>query len=692
MMTRKIYPKFFIALALVIGLTVSTLPMAFAETPIMLDEYVTARDGVVLYTKVYLPDPAVWGPGPYPTIVSTTPYGVGKPGIAPSSWPSQPLRGYAYVNQDTRGRYLSGGMWTRRDDGRDGYDTIEWAAKQPWCNGCKIGMSGSSAVGLTTYMTAGLRPPHLVAIQPSIASANALKHFTFEGGALQFETTLAWRSSNVNSGLSQSHYDALGLSPEELAAAKATMDAVNTDIQSHLANPLDSAMWTHLPLFNFPGISPLLPSWNEFLLHPSSLDHYYDPFNVQDTITVPGLHWGGWYDIYGRGILESFQAIQSNVGNQKLLMTNGVHRTVGGKYPPPASPYYPWFDYWLKGIDTGIMDQPPVVYYRMEDTRTSPGTGEWRYADEWPLPDVKREVYYLRSDGTLSHNFPMHKDPSISFDYDPRSPVPTMGGRNLYIPSGARDQAPVENRSDVLIYTTAELKEDVEVSGKVKVVLHASSNRTDTDFVAKLTDVYPDGRSILILDSVIRARYRDSLINEKLLHPGQRYELTIDLGDTSQLFKAGHRIRVDISSSNFPIRDRNPNTGHALYLIDTPDDLLVATNTIYHQFEHPSYVELPIVQKKTRIFAGNASITTPSVTYSGPAELHTLSKGVYLFLTNLNRWVKWDIERERDSRLVEVYACKGKLGELTVTTHSEGPEPYYALASGKGVSFEGNPK
>jgi putative CocE/NonD family hydrolase len=458
---------------------------------------------------------------------------------------------------------------------------------------------------------------------------------------------------------------------------------------------LTSVWWTRLPLLDYPGISPLLPSWNEFLFHPSSQDPYFDPFNVQDKIKVPGLHWGGWYDIYSRGILESFGAIQKNVGNQKLLMTNGVHRTVGTKFPPSGNPYYPWFDYWLKGIDNGIMDEPPVVYYRMEDTSTAPGTGEWRYADQWPLPDVKKKPYYLHSNGALSPDFPNRKEPSLSYNYDPNAPVPTMGGRNLYIPAGAMDQRPVEppNRSDVLVYTSDVLTEDVEIAGKVKVFLHAASNCKDTDFTAKLIDVYPDGRTMLILDSVIRARYRESPEHQKFMHQGQKYEFVIDLGDTCQVFKAGHRIQVDVSSSNFPIRDRNLNTGHALYIIDTNADAIVATNTIYHDARHPSYVVLPIVHPKTRIFEGQASIKTPALTYEGPAEFHTLAKGVYLRLTNLNnQWVKWDIEHDWDTWFWDYYSCEGKLGKLIVWVHTEGKEPYFAFAWGRGVLFEGSPK
>jgi predicted acyl esterase len=704
---KKLNPRIsMVFLALVFSLILSTAPTlrVWAETPVMLDQYVPMRDGVLLFTKVLLPDPAVWGSGPYPTILSTTPYGVGAPGVLPSPLPTQPFNGYAYVYQDTRGRYSSQGVWSRGTDGVDGYDTIVWIAKQYWCNGCKIGMSGASAGGITTYLTAGQKPPHLVAIQPTIATANSINNFTFEGQAYELETGLAWSAYTVQ-GLSASHLASVGLS-------NPLMDPVYlgvfTDIMTHLggpslffptlpppyALPVTSASWMHLPLYNFPGISPYLPGWNETLSHPSK-DAWRNSWDVQDKISVPGLHWGGWYDIFSRGTLAAFQHTQKNVGQQKLLITNGSHLTVQTKFP--YYPYYKWFDYWLKGIDTGIMDEPPVIYYRMVDTTaTVPAvTGEWRYADQWPLPDVKKEIYYLHNNGTISAHFPNYKEDSQTYLYDPNNPVPTMGGRNLFIRAGAVDQSSVEppNRSDVLVYTSEVLQEDVEIGGNVRVFLHASSNCKDTDFTAKLIDVYPDGRKMLILDGVMRARYRESPEYETFMHPEHQYEFVIDLGDTSQVFKAGHRIQVDISSSNFPRRDRNPNTGHALYVIDTTADAVVAQNTIYHDAWHPSYIVLPIVHQKTRIFEGTASIKTPSLTYNGTAELYTLAKGVYLLLKNLNnRWVKWDIEGDLDTRWVDFYACEGKLGKLFVLAHTEGKEPYFARAWGKGVLFEGTPK
>ncbi len=692
-----------VCLALVASVFVSTTPEIRVWAAQSCLEYdVPMRDGVALYTRVFLPDPAVSGPGPYPTILSTTPYGIGGftgRGKCSTALPnSYATNGYAYVYQDNRGRFLSQGVWNRLGDGPDGYDTVEWIAQQPWCNGCKIGMTGASALGITTYLTAGQRPPHLVAILPQISTANNLNNLTFEGNAMRLDTTLAWAGSQVT-GLSQSHIDSLGLDPTQLAAAKAQYAVVSADILSHLGTasapplPVTSTYWMYLPLLNFPAFTTFLPALNNNFLHPSQ-DAYRDAYNVEDKINVPGLHWGGWFDLFAQGNLEAFQHAQKNVGNQKLIMYNGGHNGAGSPLPyAPLSPIYRWFDYWLKGIDTGIMDEPPILYYRMVDYPTR--TGDWQYADQWPIPDAKKEIYYLHSNGTLSTHFPGYKEASQTYLYDPNNPVPTMGGRNLYIATGSMDQRSVEppNRSDVLVYTSDVLENDVEVSGRVKVFLHASSNCKDTDFVAKLIDVYPDGKTMMIQDGVIRARYRESLKYEKLMHPGQKYEFVIDLGDTSQVFKAGHRIQVDISSSNFPRRDRNTNTGHALYVIDTAADAVVAQNIIYHDAQHPSFVVLPIVQPKTRIFGGQASIKTPQLTYEGPADFYTLSKGVYLVLKDLNnRWVKWEIEHDCDTRFIDFYSCEGKLGKLFVRVHTEGREPYFALAWGKGVSFNGTPK
>jgi putative CocE/NonD family hydrolase len=317
------------------------------------------------------------------------------------------------------------------------------------------------------------------------------------------------------------------------------------------------------------------------------------------------------------------------------------------------------------------------------------GAEEWHYADQWPPRGIDYATYYLHGDGTLSTDMPAINEAQKSYVYNPQDPVPTVGGRNLLIQAGSLDQWSVEppTRNDVVVYTSDVLQEDVEVTGRVKVVLHASSNCTDTDFTAKLIDVYPDGSTMLILDGVIRARYRESTRYEVLMDPGTIYEFTLDLGDISQVFKAGHRIQVDISSSNFPRRDRNPNTGNPLYT-DGPEDIIVAENTIYHDAEHPSYILLPVMSPKPKVFEGSAKIDAKELIYNGPAELHTYEHAVYLHFND--QWVKWDIIRYWQLKPVNVefYLCEGKFGKLSVAVYIKKPTSC-ALAVGHKVFFYG---
>ena len=339
---RKLNPRIpLVFLALMVSVFISATPEIQVWAAQTCQEYdVPMRDGVLLYTRVFLPDPAVWGPGPYPTILSTTPYGIGAftgRGKCSTALPNaNATNGYTFVYQDNRGRFLSQGVWNRLGDGPDGYDTVEWIAQQPWCNGCKIGMTGASALGITTYLTAGQRPPHLVAILPQVATANNLNNLSFEGNALRLDTTLAWAGGQV-AGLSQSHIASLGLSPAQLAQAQAEYAVVSGDIYAHLGTgssplPVTSQYWMYLPLLNFPAFTTFLPALNQNFLHPSQ-DAYRDAYNVEDKINVPGLHWGGWHDLFAQGNLEAFQHAQKNVGNQRLIMYNGGHNGAGAPLP-----------------------------------------------------------------------------------------------------------------------------------------------------------------------------------------------------------------------------------------------------------------------------------------------------------------------------------------------------------------------
>lgn len=261
---------------------------------------------------------------------------------------------------------------------------------------------------------------------------------------------------------------------------------------------------------------------------------------------------------------------------------------------PATADVFRWFDTWMKNDGKGADKIPIVHYYVMgdPDDKSSPGN-KWRTADDWPVPAKKRPMYFY-ADGTLRQKAVRKKDVSVSYKYDPREPVPTIGGANLTITKGPRDQRRVENRSDVLLFTSEKLDDYLEVTGKVKVKLWASSSATDTDFTAKLCDVYPDGRSMIVLDGIIRAGHRNSMEKSELMEPGKIYEFDIDLWSTSMVFSPGHRIRVAISSSNSPRFEPNPNTGKVR---GEGDETIVATNRIYLDAEHRSHILLPVVER-----------------------------------------------------------------------------------------------
>ncbi len=658
-----------------------TIPKVVAEPngPIFLEEWVPMRDGVSLHTRIYLP-----GPGNYPVILTRTPYGIGAPGDEPdpndpTTWPYYIFYGYAYVAQDTRGRYYSEGVDRLfYDDGPDGYDTIEWIADQSWCNG-KVGIFGGSASGNTAYLAAGENPPHLEAVLSYVASANLYNDLTFDGGAYRMDAII-WTYFQTLQGLSQSHLLTV-VPPWELGNIPLHMYNLymsTMDLTSHVLpyppnRAVDSPGWMNLPILGGdPSFGILQPFGDEIMSHPSE-DDFRNKLNVQDTIDIPVLHIAGWFDFFSRCTIDAFVEFQ-DMGNQKLFILPGTH---GGLGEMPYEPFFDWFDYWLKGDDTGIMDEPSVWY-------TCLGDEDWRYADEWPPGGVDYKKYYMHDDGSLNTMRARLCEDPISYVYDPMNPVLTWGGRNLGLPAGSLDQTPVVfGRDDILSYTTPPLTEDMEIAGPLKVFISASSNCTDTDFTAKLIDVYPSGELMLVADGIIRARYRNSMADPELLSGVSTdiYEFTISMGDICKLFKAGHSIRVDISSSNFPKHDRNLNTGGELY---AETDMYTAENTIYHNKMHPSYIILPIVSPKPKIFEGYVNIKIPAFKYKGTAELYTLEKAVYLRVND--QWLKWDINRHHGIYNVDIYKCQGEAGKLNVVVvHSKWG--YRAVASGRKILF-----
>ncbi|NQW24657.1 MAG: CocE/NonD family hydrolase [SAR202 cluster bacterium] len=567
---------------------------------------VLMRDGITLYADVYRPD----GDGPFPTILQRTPY---DKSTALTSTMLDPVKaaqaGFAVVIQDTRGRHTSEGeFYAFRDDINDGYDTVEWAAAQPWSNG-KVGMYGASYVGATQWLAATSRPPHLVTIVPNVTASNYHNGWTYQGGAFELGFNLSWTLLQLT-----------------LANYKNLVTAQNVpwERRADLVKAVDGMTqgFRHLPTNNYPHLdSGLAKYYYDWLAHPD-YDDYWKELCIEDRhseIDVPALHIGGWYDIFLGGTLRNFMGMQKSGANetarngQKLIIGPWQHGSRGSSM---AGRHYfgvladamainldgthlRWFDHWLNGKQNGIMDDAPVRIFVM-------GDDAWRDEQEWPLARAVETKYYLHSggkanskhgDGSLNTNAPDGEAPDV-FLYNPADPVPTTGGalccNPYFAANGAFDQNEVEERSDVLVYSTPPLDRNVEVTGPVTVTLWAATSATDTDFTAKLVDVCEDGCARNLTDGIIRARYRESMSNPSLLEPGMAYCYEIDLWATSNVFKAGHCIRLEISSSNFPRFDRNTNTGN---IIAEDTELRPALQTVFHDSQQASYISLQLVPR-----------------------------------------------------------------------------------------------
>ena len=564
------------------------------------------RDGTVLYSDVYRPD----GPGPYPVLLQRTPY---DKSATLSMGQLDPLKaarhGFAVVIQDCRGRYTSDGVYYAfRDHINDGYDTVEWAAAQPWSSG-KVGMYGASYNGATQWLATLKRPPHLTAIMPNVTASDYHEGWTYQGGAFALGFNISW-------GLLQMTLDNF----DNLSAYK----KIPEERRQQLADAIDAleSTFRFVPLKEFaPLKGGLADYFFDWVAHPS-YDDYWKEICIEENhsnINVPAFNIGAWYDIFLGGTLRNYLGMKEKGATedarkgQKLLVgpwqhTNRGTSQVGSHYfgldadskaIDVDGMHFRWFDYWLKGIDNGIMDEAPVRIFVM-------GDDVWRDEQEWPLARAQSVNYYLHSEGkantlngngALSTQAPGEESPDV-YLYNPEDPVPTMGGplccNPSFVPGGAFDQKGVEARQDVLVYSTPPLDKDLEVTGPISVTLWASSSAVDTDFTAKLVDVCDHGCARNLSDGIIRARYRDSSSSPSLIEPGRAYKYTIDLWSTSNVFKAGHRIRLDISSSNFPRFDRNTNTGG---LIASDVELKPALQTVLHNSQHPSHVTLPIVPR-----------------------------------------------------------------------------------------------
>ncbi|HET8845666.1 MAG TPA: CocE/NonD family hydrolase [Ktedonobacteraceae bacterium] len=586
-----------------------------ANQQIVVDYDVPARmrDGIVLRANIFRPA----GEGQWPVLLTRLPYGKDFPIGSSVMDPAQVARrGYVVVVQDTRGRMASEGEWIPFvHEPEDGVDTIAWAAQLPYSNG-DVGMYGISYFGFTQWAAALHQPPALKAMIPAQTWNDPFNGVLFRGGALELGTSGSWQLQMAIDVLMKRHQgqpQALGMAIYQLAKE---IDALGT------------GGYSSLPLREFAPLKnqDIAPHFFENFDH--ALDRNYEqvrPMYIlghHNQVTVPSLNVAGWYDIFLQDTIANFTIMRKEgstpeARQSKLIigpwshggLTNPIGELNFGFGASAAlidlkidyvSLQLRWFDHWLKGIDTGMLNEAPIKLFVM-------GANVWRDEQEWPLSRAVETRYYFHSnghantldgDGTLTVNLPAGSEAaSDQYIYNPANPVPTRGGALLMTPefrSGPWDQRPVENREDVLVYTTDELSEDLEVTGPIKVYLWAVTSAPDTDFVARLVDVYPDGYAQNLTDGIVRARHRNFASGgaPELLEPGRAYKYEIDLWATSNLFKAGHRIRLDITSSSFPRWDRNPNTGHE-FGVDS--ELVSANQTILHDSEHPSCVVLPVI-------------------------------------------------------------------------------------------------
>ena len=591
---------------------------------------VPMRDGVRLNTFVFLPESG--GPR-FPVILHRVPYGITSPpgqhvtdctkgwlpdpktpmlGAILRGWREIVRNGYAAIYQDCRGRFGSEGEdRAYGDDAADGYDTLEWIASEPWTNH-RVGLSGSSA-GATTALAAASQPHSTVrAFFAQVGSSSIYDDVVYEGQSIEMERLWLWVAFNIG-GLSASHREVVarrrGLKPTDLAGIADSVRARNAALDAAArANPpfIESAEWMHLPITGYPDFSVYQPYLDEMLRHPAP-DEFRARHNFRETINVPGFHVTTWFDIFLTSVLAAFTALHLRVGHQRLWIGPNGH---GFVYQPnfwPRDPYFEWFDHWLKGEHTQIIDEPAVFYSPRAWVHDEKNyvANDWRHSNGWPPQGTVERRFYLTGNGCLSTDGPGGE--ARSYLYDPRRPVPTLGGRNMMIAAGSIDQRPVQAMPNYgLSYRSEVLGQDLTVTGSVDVILHIQSNCPDTDFVAKLIEAQPDGRAMLLMDGIIRAMYREPAAGPQRLLPGQVYPVSVHLGDIHHTFAAGSRVQVDVTSSNFPRRIRNTNSGNPILADDTTAEIHIATNTVHHGPAQPSFLVLPILPVSPRKRAAGA--------------------------------------------------------------------------------------
>jgi putative CocE/NonD family hydrolase len=536
---------------------------------------VPMRDGVLLSADVYLPDT-----GPAPVLVARTPYNKNDQ-FAWAKARRYAEHGFGFVWMDVRGRGDSDGEFTTyRGEGPDGYDTVEWIAAQSWCDG-RVGSWGQSYLGCIQWLTAVERPPHLAAMVVYVTPSDP---FVEAPTGVHIPMQVCWQRM-VDGRLTQ------------------YVQGVNWD-----------EVYRHLPLLTMDERAGFHGArWREDLARSPADSEYWAPVTYQPALVavdVPALHVTGWYDDVQPGTLINFTAMSApgkpGGAAQRLVvgpwdhgLTRNRERQLGGiDFGPDAVSFdldefeLRWLRHYLGGADNGADTDSRVRIFVM-------GANRWRTEDEWPLARTRWTRYHLSSgggantrlgDGMLRRECPPGDEPPDSYRYDPADPVPFLTAPTSAQIGGPDDYSVVEERPDVLVYTTPELAADTEVTGPVRLELYGSSSAPDTDFTAKLVDVHPDGTAQRLCDGMVRARFRAGMDREELMQPGQVYRFEISLWSTSQVFLAGHRIRLEISSSAFPKYDRNLNSGLPLATDAVP---LLADNQVWHNSAWPSALILP---------------------------------------------------------------------------------------------------
>ena len=543
------------------------------------------RDATILRANVFRP--AVQGR--FPALLERTPYGKAQGGME-----RYVEAGYVVVAQDSRGRYDSDGDYVpftveHTGDAEDGYDTVEWLAQQPYCNG-KVGTMGASYNGWMQWELARLRPPHLVAM-----SAQTIPLELTEvdwPGAFKAGRRVKWWMTSMAPDLRRRQ----GLpGPHTPLEARKLWDEVEH------GRWLGFLPWMELPQFLPPGLAQYAEDW---LRHPNRRPWQFE--RIHQEVEVPNLDFTGWYDHCGGtmrhlGLMQENGRTQAAREHSKLVIGPWNHPCLGQRevcgidFGSQAevdltSITIRWFDHWLKGVDNGMEREAPVRYFVM-------GTGKWKSAPTWP-PSGREQAFYLTSQGDAEQvqgtgqlvSQGETQAANDSYTYDARDPVPTLWTRDLF--SGPTDRRALEHRCDILYYRTPPLDEEIEVTGYPEAILFASSSAVDTDFFVRLIDEHPDGLALEMSYGMVRARHRNGLDCEDLLNPGEVVAFSVKLAPTACCFRRGHRIRLEITSSDFPNHDRNHNTGgNDLQNVD----LALAQQSVFHGGEFSSRVLLPLV-------------------------------------------------------------------------------------------------